>query len=62
MTIPAHDTTQTQDEKHSCHSKDDQKIEGGVWTAQLQEDSEVTEEVEDDIISTEGQLDQKEGV
>ena len=60
--IWAQDTTQRQDENHSSHSKDDQLIEGGVWTAQLQESSEVTKEVGDSAVCTEGQLDQEEGV
>ena len=46
------------DKKKKCssQSKDDQIIEGGVWTAQLQEGSEVTEEVGDCIVYTEGEL------
>ena len=59
--IWAQDTTQRQDEKQSSH-KDDQLIEGAVWTAQLQEGSEVTEEVEDRTGNTERQLEQEEYV
>ena len=56
------DTAQRQDKKFSSHRKDDQLIEGGVWAAQLQEGSEVTEEVGDGVVSTERQLYWEEGV
>ena len=62
VNIGAHDTKPRQDEKCSSHRKDDQLIEGGVWTAQLQEGKEVTEEVGYGIVHREGQLDQEEGV
>ena len=45
MNIQAQDTTQKQDEKHPSPSINDHLIEGGVSTAQLQEDSRVTEVV-----------------
>ena len=60
--IWAQNNSQRQERKHSFLSKDDQLIEGGVWAAELQEHNEVTEEVGDNIVSTEGQSDQEERV
>ena len=48
--------------KPYSHGKNDQIIEGGVWTVQFQEGSEVTEEVGFGTVHTERQLDPEESV
>ena len=60
--IRAQDTAQRQDDNHSSLSENDQLIEGDVWAAHLQECREITEEVGNDIVSTEWKLDQEKGV
>ena len=55
------DATQWKNDNCSPYNEYDQLIERDVWAGQLQQDSKVTEKVEDEVVRTEGQLSQEEG-
>ena len=59
VTIRDKDSTQWKYDNHSPCSEYDELIERGVWAGQHEQGSRVTEEMGDDIVSTEGQLNQE---